>query len=242
MVAVGCVFHNQIPFLFLTKKKSDWERSFSLLNFFVIIKQRSDLVKSVGGTMKREDLKKINGMTDEMIQAVMDLHQVDANDWQSKKQSWIQKESELNEKLEKYNGVDVDDLKKQISDLQKKYNDDLLKKDVDYAKADLFKGYKFSSSYAKKAIEKEFDEKALKFENGSFIGADEFFKTAQANDPGAFIIEDNSGSDGETKPDTSATTGASTGVSLKNTGKPKDITGIEKIFYEMNPDLAPSKK
>lgn len=194
--------------------------------------------------MKREDLKKIEGMTDEMIQAVMNLHQIDANSWQSQKQTYIQKETELNEKLAKFDGVDVEALKKDLSDWQEKYKNDLLQKDIDYAKADLFKNYKFSSSYAKKAIERDFDEKGLKFENGSFIGADDFFKNALASDPGAFVQDQQDGtegsegsSSGSTTPPAGTGSASSSGIDLGRNGTPKTLTGVEKRFYELNPDL-----
>lgn len=84
--------------------------------------------------MKREDLKKIEGITDAIVDAVMKLHQTDAEAWKAEKKSLEatvkSKEdniSELNEKVKSFDGVDVEGLKKQANDLEAKYKDELAK-------------------------------------------------------------------------------------------------------------------
>lgn len=84
--------------------------------------------------MKREDLKKIEGITDAQIDAIMNLHQADAEAWKAEKKSLEatvkSKEdniAELNDKVKSFDGVDVEGLKKQAKDLETKYKDELAK-------------------------------------------------------------------------------------------------------------------
>lgn len=84
--------------------------------------------------MKREDVKKALGdnATDSMIQAIMDLHQTDVTEHKAqltKKDEEIttinQKVNEFTTKLKAFEGVDVEEMKKQLTGWETKYNDDL---------------------------------------------------------------------------------------------------------------------
>lgn len=84
--------------------------------------------------MKREDLRKIEGITDAIVDAVMDLHQTDAEAWKAEKKSLEatvkSKEdniAELNDKVKSFDGVDVEGLKKQAKVLEDKYKYELAK-------------------------------------------------------------------------------------------------------------------
>lgn len=176
--------------------------------------------------MKRTDLKAIEGMTDEMISSIMALHQNDCEDWNAKIKDRDDSISELNKKLKTFEGVDVEQLKKDLSEWQEKYNHDLLQKDKDYAKRDLFNGYHFSSKLSRKAAEAEFDSKNFEFKDGEFNGAKDFFEELKKSDPDAF----KGAEEHEDKP------GAS-GLDLGRGGKTPKMDGVEAAFYAMNPDL-----
>ena len=181
--------------------------------------------------MKREDLKAIEGMTDAQIDAVMGLHGKDAEAWKAKekeKNDTIQKAQEqvktLTDQIKEFDGVDVEKLKKDAEDWEKKYNEGMAAKDKEFAKTMLFQGYEFTSNGAKKAAMAAFDEKNLNFENGKFLGADDFFKELKEEDPGAFKEEK--------EPEPNKKTG------LQHGGNPApEMDEVTKRFLEKNPDL-----
>ena len=181
--------------------------------------------------MKREDLKAIEGMTDAQIDAVKSLHGKDAEAWKAKekeKNDTIQKAQEqvktLTDQIKEFDGVDVAKLKKDAEDWEKKYNEGMAAKDKEFAKTMLFQGYEFTSNGAKKAAMAAFDEKGLSFENGKFLGADDFFKQLKEEDPGAFKEED-------PEPQIKKT-------GLSHGGNPApEMDAFTKRFLEKNPDL-----
>lgn len=61
--------------------------------------------------MKREDLQKIKGLTDEQINSIMDLHKDDSNAWTTKFDNQNTQIKTLTADLEKFKDVDIEDLK-----------------------------------------------------------------------------------------------------------------------------------
>lgn len=82
--------------------------------------------------MKREDLQKIEGITKEQIDSIMNLHQIDVTDWNKKIQdkdieikTKDTKITELSNTVKKFDGVDVAKLQQDVKDWEKKYQHDL---------------------------------------------------------------------------------------------------------------------
>lgn len=82
--------------------------------------------------MKREDLQKIEGLTKEQIEGIMNLHKVDAEqykkDLDAKDIEIGAKETkitELSNTVKKFDGVDVTKLQQDVKDWEKKYSEDL---------------------------------------------------------------------------------------------------------------------
>lgn len=67
--------------------------------------------------MKREDLKAIEGLTEEQINAVMRLHGLDAADHQATVQGLQAQLATAQQGLAAFDGVDVNDLRSQITNL-----------------------------------------------------------------------------------------------------------------------------
>lgn len=179
--------------------------------------------------MKREDLQKIEGLSKEQIDSIMNLHQADVTTWNKKidDQKAIVKErdttiTELTETVKKFDGVDVAKLQQDVKDWEAKYNKDLANKDKEFAKTLLFNDYSFSSDLVKKAAMQAFDEKGLAFENGKFLGADDFFKGLKESDPGIFKEEQ------QQKKKTGFEHGGN---------PPEDDDPVTKRFKELNPDV-----
>lgn len=98
--------------------------------------------------------------------------------------------------LESFNGVDVDDLKRQIEEAQKKVKEteenakkQLAERDYNDAINSHVSSLKFSSNGAKKSFINDLKEKGLKIENGKLLGFDDYVKEYKENDSGAFINE-----------------------------------------------------
>lgn len=98
--------------------------------------------------------------------------------------------------LESFSDVDVDDLKRQIEEAQKKVKEteenakkQLAERDYNDAINSHVSALKFSSNGAKKSFINDLKEKGLKIENGKLLGFDDYVKEYKENDSGAFINE-----------------------------------------------------
>ena len=60
--------------------------------------------------MKRQDLEKIEGLTKEQIDSIMNLHQTDVTSWQTKITGLQNDKNNLETQLNQYKDVNVDDL------------------------------------------------------------------------------------------------------------------------------------
>lgn len=102
-----------------------------------------------------------------------------------------------NNALEQFKDVDVTELQGEITKLK----EDLSSKETEFstklaeieytsAVQEYFKGFKFTSELAKKAALEEFKKKELKFDNGQFLGGDDFMKQLKESNPTAFEDEE----------------------------------------------------
>lgn len=103
---------------------------------------------------------------------------------------------ETNDKVQELSKVDTDELKKQIEDLQKKYEEDTKAlnskyeaREYDIKLNDYAKDLKFSSNSAKKSFMSDLKAKELKFEEDKLVGFDDFVNSYKESDPSAFIEE-----------------------------------------------------
>lgn len=103
---------------------------------------------------------------------------------------------ETNDKMQELSKVDTEDLKQQIVDLQKKYEEDTKAlnskyeaREYDIKLNDYTKDLKFSSNSAKKSFMSDLKAKELKFEEDKLVGFDDFVNSYKESDPTAFIEE-----------------------------------------------------
>lgn len=208
--------------------------------------------------MKREDLKKL-GLTDEQIESIMAEH---GKDIETLKASLSAKEQELAAKTTEAEGYkqqiaerdkdikalkaqagNSEELNKKLAELQEKYDTDtaalqkkLNEQTLDFATERYFSGIEFASELAKKAAMAEFKAKGFKYENGKFVGADEFITELKKTDPAAFKPEkkeeNNEGSNNPNQnqlPFFAAPTNNPSGAGLKNsTPFSFSFTGVRK--------------
>lgn len=103
---------------------------------------------------------------------------------------------ETNDKMQELSKVDTEDLKQQIVDLQKKYEEDTKAlnskyeaREYDIKLNDYTKDLKFSSNSARKSFMNDLKAKELKFEEDKLVGFDDFVNSYKESDPTAFIEE-----------------------------------------------------
>ncbi len=101
-----------------------------------------------------------------------------------------------NAEIQSYKDMDIDSIKKSVSDWETKYNKDtqelqdkLVKKDYEYKVKEKVSGLKFTSESAKKSFMADLMEKNLKLENDTILGFDDFVKNYKETDPNAFESE-----------------------------------------------------
>jgi hypothetical protein len=107
---------------------------------------------------------------------------------------------DANKAIKGFEDLDVEGIKKAAQDWETKYNTDTenLKKQIDqkdyeHAAEAYLGNYKFTSDLAKKAVISEFNQKGFKFDDGKFLGADDFMKTVQESNPAAFEVFEGDG-------------------------------------------------
>ncbi len=128
--------------------------------------------------MKREDLQKVEGMTKEQIDAIMDLHQTDVTAWNQKfenqKTELANKDKQigdLTEKVKEYDGADVKQLQKDVKDWKAKYDTDMAKEKKNSAIKLAVLGAKPRNEKALMAL---IDTEAIKLnDDGSLTGLNE---------------------------------------------------------------------
>ena len=103
---------------------------------------------------------------------------------------------ETNDKMQELSKVDTEELKQQIVDLQKKYEEDTKAlnskyeaREYDIKLNDYAKDLKFSSNSARKSFMNDLKAKDLKFEEDKLVGFDDFVNSYKETDPSAFINE-----------------------------------------------------
>lgn len=170
--------------------------------------------------MKREDLLKIEGLTEEQVNAVMKLHNSDATEWGNK---LAEKDTEittlkgekttLETDLAKFKGVDIDALNTANAEWETKYNNLMFDKELDIAIAK-------SNTKNAKALKALLDMETIKLEDGALTGLDDQLTALKESD--AYLFSE------EKAP-------TSTGGFQGGSGEKND--GVETYFKSLNPDL-----
>ena len=106
---------------------------------------------------------------------------------------------EANAAIESYKGMDIDGIKKSADEWKSKYEADtaslqeqMKQQEYNYEAERYLSKYKFSSELAKKAALADFREKKFQFQDGAFLGADDYMKQLKESNPTAFVDEEGS--------------------------------------------------
>lgn len=104
---------------------------------------------------------------------------------------------DANAEIKGYVDMDIDGIKKKVTEWEAKYNEDTKALNAQMAEQErqhqlerFFDRYEFTSVPARKGIMDEFKAKEFKLEDGKFVGAEEFMKGLMESDDykGAFVI------------------------------------------------------
>jgi len=176
--------------------------------------------------MKTEDLQKL-GLNQEQISAVFKLNGADVAAEQQKAAAQKTELEAANKTIKdlqaaakKYDGVDVDGLKKQLTDAQAKYDTDVAKLRLDNA-VDLA----LAKAHARngKAVRALLDMDKVTLKDGSLSGLDDQLTALKASDGWAFD---------ETQSQTGSTGGEHGAGGDTHTGG-----GVEAAFAALNPGM-----
>ena len=150
--------------------------------------------------MKTEELK-AKGLTDEQISFVMAEHgkgltklQNDNAALTAERDEWKGKAETAEGTLKNFEGIDpqniqkeLDDWKTKYSDLEKKSKEEKEKRDFNEALKTALENVKFSSEAARKAIMAEISEAGLKTRDGKILGLNDLLDSIKAKDATAFV-------------------------------------------------------
>lgn len=104
---------------------------------------------------------------------------------------------DANETIQTYKDMDIEGIKKSVTDWEAKYNTDtkalqdkIEAQATEFAAKEYMSKYNFTSPLVAKAALAEFMAQEFKRgEDGTFLGADDFMKSMKESNPGAFVVE-----------------------------------------------------
>lgn len=113
--------------------------------------------------------------------------------------------TDANTTIQSYKDMDVDGIKKSVTDWEQKYEKDTaaLKKQMEeqeyaHQKDMFFSGVKFSSDAAKIGMMSLFDKQEFQLKDGTFVGAEKWLEEQKASDAASFVAEEKpDGNDGQ---------------------------------------------
>ena len=153
--------------------------------------------------MKREDLQ-AQGLTEEQINYIMAENGKDIEKVKTKltaaetaRDDYKTQLETANTTIQGYKEMDIDGIKKSVTDWETKYNTDtkalqdkLDEQAYDFALKEYVNGYQFTSDLVKEAVVAQLKAQAFKLNDGKFLGADDFMKQLKEANPSAFVDED----------------------------------------------------
>lgn len=152
--------------------------------------------------MKKEDLQALE-LSEDQIKKVFELNGKDVNAEKKKteqaeadRDQWKERAEAAEKTLEGFDGVNVEDLNKQIedwktkaADAEKEYQKKIEERDFTDALREAMEAYKFTSEAAKKAIMSEIKDAGLKLKDGKILGLSDLIDQIKEKDSSAFAPE-----------------------------------------------------
>lgn len=122
---------------------------------------------------------------------------VDYGKVETDRDSWKEKAETAETTLKSFEGIDPENIQKELADWKKKaedaekeYNDKIYERDFGDALKTAMEEYKFSSEAAKKAVMAEIKEAGLKLKDGKILGLSDLMEQIKESDASAFVDEE----------------------------------------------------
>ena len=119
---------------------------------------------------------------------------VDYGKVETDRDSWKEKAETAETTLKSFEGIDPENIQKEVADWKKKaedaekdYNDKIYERDFGDALKTAMEEYKFSSEAAKKAVMAEIKEAGLKLKDGKILGLSDLMEQIKESDASAFV-------------------------------------------------------
>lgn len=154
---------------------------------------------------------------------------VDYGKVETDRDSWKEKAETAETTLKSFEGIDPENIQKELADWKKKaedaekdYNDKIYERDFGDALKTAMEDYKFSSEAAKKAVMAEIKEAGLKLKDGKILGLSDLVAQIKESDASAFVDEEDEAGKARFTTNSKVTSKTETGKVTK-----KDILDIK---------------
>lgn len=152
--------------------------------------------------MTLENLKEL-GLNEDQVKAVMEQYGKDVTKLQNEnkklttdRDNWKKKAETAEDTLKKFDGIDLEQMKKEVEDWKQKaqdaekdYQQKIYDRDFNDALTAAFGEIKFTSESAKKAVMAEVKEAGLKLNEGKILGLSDLIEQIRERDASAFVDE-----------------------------------------------------
>lgn len=152
-----------------------------------------EILKANGLELTEEQITAVNKAVAENYKTVAEFDKK-VGKLETERDGYKSQLNEVNETLKGFEGVDLDGMKNQLAEAQKKaeeaekaFSEKLAKRDFDDALKTAMDNYSFSSVSAKNAIMDEIRSKNLTMVDGKIVGLNEVMDGIKAKDAGAFV-------------------------------------------------------
>lgn len=154
--------------------------------------------------MKREFLKGLGIEDESIINSIMDENGKDVTKEKTKAENYKEELEGVKEQLEtanttiqSYKDMDIESIKQSAEDWKKKYEDDtktlkdqMAKRDLEINTKEYLSKFKFANERVAKSIMNDFMAKEFKYEDGKFLGAEEYMTTLKESEPDSFLDDE----------------------------------------------------
>lgn len=144
--------------------------------------------------MKKEELIAL-GIDEKTAEQILTISERDIENHKKLAESYRTDAEKANEELEKFKGVNIDELNEQVNEWKTKYetetkslNEQLQAQSMEFKVKDYLSQFQFTSERVKTSIMVDFMKKGFEVdENGVFVGADDYMAELQKSEPSSFI-------------------------------------------------------
>ncbi len=160
------------------------------------MKDISEMLKEAGVEIPTDKKEAFDKAFRENFKSKTELEKVKGT-LERERDEWKEKAETAAETLKKFEGIEPENIRKEIADWKKKAEDaekdyaaKIAQRDFDDALKTEMENYKFTSEAAKKAIMADVREAGLKLKDGKILGLSDLLQQMKEKDASAFVDEE----------------------------------------------------